>query len=292
MALLNMLRFKKHPSLHEGWSHSKDVAIKTTPSNDLKEAIALAFDEGAESPFELKQQIVNDITKLFEYNPTQKLIHNIDLDQWANYVWNRLPTIVKNILQVHQRIYLCGGSILKHLIASKNGWLKSDYDLFYHKDYHPAVKLYLPGATSTASIYGNLTEKQNIELINKFMVHEAYNHKVYAKYGKFSLNTIQLSKLVTRPSEITDNFDLQMCQIALYWQPSSALNNYEESKPKIIASDNTICDILQRRINLSQKFKETQDPEQSYPMLIKRIKKYIQRGFHDNTRLVEQGILN
>ena len=239
----------------------------SVPLDQIKSSLETAFDEGAESPYSLKDQIVERLyNSLARSSAEPQLIKKVNADLTAKLICKTIPTIIQTML-VNTRLALCGGSILKHMISPNFGWKSSDYDIFgYYKDIE-TIKLNEKTEKKRVNPYGSLGAAQHI----------SYTKKITTKTptGECIINLIALDKKMP-PDLIIEKFDLQMCQIALI---------INDNGSKLIASPQTFDDIVARRINLStyQKGRPFDNPN-----ICDRIKKYIKRGFHDQTKLVQK----
>lgn len=226
----------------------------------IRQLLSEAFDEGCESPYDLKEEILDGLVKKAQ-NFENPIANSVDTEEAARYIHKNINPSIRFLLQQHKKdLWLAGGGVLRILfnqnIARRDSWRNSDNDLFHQK----------------TSIYSTLKQQYIIYASSGYFLKDI--SKVYLmELGNKKVNLIT-SKCNMR--KIIDTFDLTICQIAFYYD--------ENLKPTIYVKEKPWSDIIQYRIciNKSKSANITASCQ-------RRITKYINRGFRDTTGLVDKG---
>lgn len=227
------------------------------PDSALKALLREAFDEGAESPYDLREEAVNRISEKGGAIHLQRPV--LEDQTWlggpfARQLAESLPVPVKKLLKVDQT-YLCGGSILRTMLNQEKMW-DGDWDIFCTE-----------AAFSAAQFDEVRTQEVNLA--------DEYQTKNYRgkTFGLTHPINVIVSDTFTSPEAILKTFDLTIVQWALKAADNKVmLKTYRQS----------IIDTVLGQIHLVRSSLATQ------PKTKQRIAKYVERGFRDCTGICEQ----
>jgi hypothetical protein len=227
--------------------------------NAISEVIAMAFEEGYRSPYEVKPAVVESLLRLYESKIAIKL-ESSSFQEMAGVIYGYIPQALKQILS-HNGVWLCGGAVIRLLCDPENSsgsWRNSDYDLYCTLD---VLK----------------------DVANTFGIHLAMDNKKYpaiagdeqfktyrAEHQDMSLNFI-VSNTFTGPAECIKDFDLSVVRFAFSASP----------KPELFGTKDAYIDLCMGQVRLVNPYDKKAK--------VARIKKYVRRGFRDVTGIVEKG---
>lgn len=233
------------------------VPDKTAPT--LKTLLLQAFDEGASSPCDLRESIVDALLKDVPEGQMNKLP---DLERMTKTIAEYLPPPIREVVK-YQNIWLCGGGVL-HVLCNphardfKDSWKNSDWDFF-----------------CAPKMFDNWYNQSNqLRQLNVNKTSDQYKFTNITGYIESHKVNFILSKEFTSPIGIISDFDLTLVQFAY-------------SEGSLTLGPNTWRDILAGQIRLTRPVGNTQVNK-----VANRVRKYISRGFRDCTGLVEQGLLS
>jgi len=242
--------------------------------SNLKQAVEEAFEEGTQSPCDLKDSVVDDLVKKFGSG-------GLDIDllskDAAIRVSNNAHDIIKEILTACNEVspnsaILTGGAIVRCLMRTKSdyrqNWSDSGNDMFidtavinFLKDYCGS-KNYKLGRSSSRRI--NRPHPLGLRDWNFKISDSKY---ISILEGQFSNNIENMTK----------HNDLTISQFAFYKENKSF---------KIHGSEESWHDLMHNLIRFSKNY----SPEKEEGKSVRRkVVKYIRRGFRDTTGTVEQG---
>lgn len=215
---------------------------------DIKSALSQAFDEGIESPYELKDAVIDRLVKAVD----KKTINTQQFEYGASFwIQDHINPVVKKILQITD-CCVAGGYVLKTLvcpIGPANLW-RGDVDVFVHKRNIDklAAKYFL----------GSITNNYNDDKI------EGIYHIKDKTVGWVQVIVHRYQSNM----DLIKSFDLSVCQAAysIYNQPRF------EFTPEFMDS------YLKKTIKLNPNIQQT-------ATTVDRIVKYIKRGFADQTSI-------
>lgn len=220
--------------------------------------VSEAFEEGARSPYEMKQYVVDELLVKLQSNlsPGSKAGN---LQEVANIIAKALPAPVRSIVTNHEA-WLCGGSVLRAIVDPLNktaAWKTSDYDIYCTLE---QFKLMPVQAEEDDKHYMNKNKEQ---------------FKTYRTVWQGCELNVIVAPQYTNPLHILQDFDLSIVKFAYSERPKPTLVTYRQSW----------VDVCTGQIHIA-------DPKNRTPQTVNRIKKYIKRGFRDCTGLVETGLLS
>lgn len=229
--------------------------------NALSEVIAMAFEEGYRSPYEVKPAVVETLMRQYEAKAAVKL-ESASFQEMAGVIYNFMPQHLRQILS-HAGVWLCGGAVVRLLCDPENNtasWRNSDYDLYCTPDV-------LKEVAKTFAIQLNTDNKKYPP------VAEADDFKTFrTEYHGMVLNFI-VSPTFTTPAECIKDFDLTIVRFAFSASPNPVLHGTKEA----------FIDLCMGQIRLVNPYDNKSK--------VTRIKKYVRRGFRDVTGIVEKGVL-
>ena len=177
----------------------------------LEEIISKAFDEGADSPYDLKDDIVSSLV-----DETGHLGHQTNkIEKFKERAQKHIsiPSLLLSLMKLnHGNVWLAGGAILYKLIKPTyhvdKAWQNRDFDLFCNPEGHVRLKSQL-----------NKLNKNNVPTYNN----EKYKNTFDKQFGSIERYKINgLSKTVNvivgdfeNINTIFESFDLTICQIAI-----------------------------------------------------------------------------
>lgn len=270
---------------------------KQSPLNDiLKTSLLKAFDEGSESPFDLREATVNKILKstnkkINEAKDSDKVtsvsIPAPDLLLLRNAILIHLPKFVTELTSTLKKSWITGGCIPRFLTFRRNltgsMWSESDIDIYVPSDIDIPKILKLGTA---ACEFSEVTNKEYTQ----------YNKNIGNKIQKIYMSRMASSTLnlitgdFSTIDDVWDSFDFRFLQTGLEFQVSE---NKETTCNYIINSTRSWEDLVLRRICLTPSYvKAIHSKKVTVNISKKRIKKYIQRGFSDHTGIIEHNLFS
>ena len=283
---------------------NQDQALSRNTKDDekvefLRQGLLRAFDEGNESPYDLREGIVENILRDMDLEAKKKRSQPDQgiADLLCSYIDQKLPIRIKHILKQSEKIWLCGGSIIRVLIQSKaakspigdpwtlldtsqSGWLNSDWDFFCGEDElkkeSRAFAEYEVTPYPAGKNYIDSSLRRNIKRV----------YSAFGQNGKYK-NGRPINIIISDFNSISDilcGFDLQCIQIGF---------SYKAGHPKLqVASAEVLTDILLGLIRLNPEINFNKLSSRQKDKTMGRVRKYIGRGFRDLTGLEEQGLLS
>lgn len=240
----------------------------------ISEALSEAFDEGAQSPYEFKEDTINAISKKIK---TGKLNTGLLTAEAIPRLKNNIHSYVLNILKRYpNEIALAGGSIARCLLRIdsnfKHAWRTSDYDIYVNENIFNSLKEDLKSHhTSFRKALSSSNEYKDISIKNVWVAkHAACKRRIQFIEGNY--NSI---------ADMVANYDITICQFAFYYNQNKEWALY--------AAPNVWQDFMDGVIRLNNLYKKGIHKGTSINGTKKRIIKYIYRGFRDTTGLVEKG---
>ena len=228
----------------------------------LKKILRKAFNEGAEAPFDLREEIVESLSNKINLNNSIQgnPLEPIDPElakRIATEIDKNLNNHIKELLKIAP-CWLCGGSALEPLIVGNAKTWKNDYNFF-------------------------CSDINQIPFIGIQLEHINYGNDTTCWSYNENGNKIQIisSEQYLNPITVINKFDLSICQIAFWYDGS----------PNVFVYKNTWQDIILGQIKYIGIKPIDELSQQNLNKLIARIHKYISRGFRDCTGLIEKGIV-
>lgn len=252
---------------------TNEEKIKKKPKLKLKEALLKAFDEGSESPYDLREQIVAKIEKRTKDNSDNSITYsNLKIIRIGQKICDTIKHKMNHSaegLQVYNAMdgiyYLAGGSIIRSIVDSKNastGWNNQDLDVFCKEN-------------SAIPLLDSLPFVQTNEIPNYFGDFKN-NIKSY-RYKQINLIIGNFDSIW----DIFKDFDFNFLCIGFDLKKQ----HNEDGVQNFYYRDHTvISDLINRKI--------TKNPLSDRPIKKGRIQKYISRGFSDGTYMIEKPIYN
>lgn len=228
----------------------------------IRQMLCKAFDEGSESPCDLKDDIINTLMEKVDSGSL------IEIDEFkknvTNYIENSVSQTIVQFFTASSgsKIWCAGGRILRTILGAN--WPTSDCDIYCN----PKGLAYLA----------------NKFKFKKLMTSYQHNNKLLQFYSTKVRNIGVVHLMLCKyenAEKLIEDFDLSICQICV---------GYDNGKFILHGTNEFWRDLWQNQINLSEKCKQNfgqgvYQPEKIMP----RIKKYISRGFRDRTGIIEQG---
>lgn len=289
MQSLRLSRFTPANSNQDSFKLNKD---KFNLSQTLELYLTKAFEEGLESPYDLKDEIVTELVEklnkiiISEQTPSinyhENVVNTLPVDI-ANKLLYYLPKSIRETLQRSSKIFFSGGGLVRLLIDSNspNAWNDSDWDIFISDEvfwpklpiassYHFKQSLKPYGDTHNHRIFHNKISKTyyNDKRISSQTPNNKYSGQINLIIGKF--NCLQ---------DVLNCFDFTFLQTGLYVD-DSGVAVYKALSPSCLN------DLLDRNIKLSNNSRLVNSQCKD------RVKKYITRGFKDSTYIVEKGFIS
>lgn len=229
---------------------------------DLKTALEQAFDEGSQSPYDLRDSIVQELLKQVPSAsyPTMS-------QKYLKSMYNCLPLPIIEILK-STPCYLSGGSLLKLLVdVSGDQWNDSDWDIFCDQANFKQL-----------SCYNKLLKVLKSDYEDKNWGNYVYNipHKAIPGFKiRPDLNINVIVGDFKTVASIVNTFDIRLLQMAL-WIQDKKLYFFTYNKAWEDFNRNVLI-LNDASIHSTSKTHN-------------RVKKYITRGFRDQTGLIESPI--
>jgi hypothetical protein len=255
----------------------------------LRDCLTKAFDEGAESPYDLKESIVDGIEREIQERVTvhleseqrQKTQRTASvfpkLEEIVDAISPQIPDIIKESMRASNRCFLAGGKITKMLIRpnrytpTMHAWRESDWDLFVHTD--DAQKLPVLHCSETP-IY----EKNGP--YDKFDRGNRITSVYYAKIKNLNLVNV-IAGNYNKLEDVLESFDFRFLQMGAYYDSNEQLQFR-------VLTPQAWFDLMHNIIHYQDKSKIE---NRGSDLAIQRVAKYVARGFRDCTGLTEKGIL-
>lgn len=247
-----------------------DIDIKV-----LQQKLSQAFDEGNESPYDLKEGIIRDILKEFE-KPTFGKPTIPSHEQIVQQLNKTIPPEIKQIMlnsTPSTPIFLSGGSLIKTLLQT-NAWNSDNWDFYTSWNGFENMKRHV----SSIKIKTRASYHNSKNQISK-RIAATFSGYANSKKGPFLYKIDTIVGNYLKPQDVVEDFDFTFLQCVCYYDAKGTIK-FE------IMNQQTMSDLLHNVIRLSPKIKTTNSDTKQ------RVLKYIKRGFRDCTGLVETGLLN
>jgi len=276
-----------YPTIRRKAPDLSELSPLTLMAADLKATLGTAFDEGAESPYELRDGVVRGLLKKLDEkkkDTSQKMpLSQEAKDCIARGIHLAIPEVVADNLKVANRVWLAGGRIPQLLINvnEKYGiWGCPDWDIFCHSDV--AMKLPIAGTmvAKDSQRYANLRKVNN--KINGVFQATHYYKTPSGATGAIALNII--TGKFMGPEDVINSFDFKFLQ---------ATFSFIDGKPRFQVYPDAWHDLLYGIIRFTENVTPSAPKKGNtgFEAKAKRITKYVRRGFRDCTGTVCKGIL-
>lgn len=262
----------------KGIKEKKSKASEKDENDENLEAfveknISEAFDEGNESPYDLKDVIVESITRKITSKLSEKEQSNDGLSismpnkkekfLIIEQVYNALPVVVKRAMRESPKCFFSGG-MLASILIGKTFDLSCDYDLFVDTQDEAKVKKAIAPYTSPIHTLGPSSydgEK-----------YKNYYLKIDGEKTKHSKINI-ISGDFNSFKDVVESFDFSFLQMA------ANFNSFGSRLEFNILNKEAWKHLILRVICFSKSFKKDKKSKKQ----ILRIEKYKMRGFYDAT---------
>lgn len=267
----------------------------------LTSGLERAFDEGAESPYDLRDDTIRDIltemndraaqeTKAIEDKRKTKIQGSIEFNDITDAIESAIPEPVRSLLQSTEKCWLAGGAIPRILLKSNaDTWKNSDNDIFIHKgklSIKHVKELSLKEVTKDTGPYASPDGRFHHKRIRSMWECDAIHSHMKSHHNPQKLNVI--SGDYNSLLDVLTTFDFTFLQCGFYYE-KNADGAY---LPRFsIMNLQTYADLMHNVIRLTPAAKSNAESLRKIGHLKGRIKKYIKRGFRDCTGLVERGLL-
>ncbi len=273
---------------------ASDIQKNHTKSKDeevldfLRSNLLKAFDEGHESPYDLRESVVEELLKVMDTTVAAKRqIENMrgmqsvadipNQRQITESVIEGIPSAILGWMTLDSKIWLCGGSIIKLLIrpSALKSWNGSDWDLFCSESAWQKLPFWKNNGAGNDSLtvgnpYDGLMYDNKKIKSTWCCTPKGFRQPINIIVGNFD-----------SISDVYDSFDFRFLQMGCSID-GDILN-------LSIGSMESWVDLTQNIIRWNDKVSnKTKNSDQAR----KRIIKYINRGFRDGTGVVEKGILS
>jgi len=257
-----------------------------TLSSVLRESLIRAFDEGTESPYDLKDSIIDGIERdiqdrvlaQLEAKQSQRKETALpDPDIIVKAIDKHLPAIIKECLKSSTRCYLAGSRIVRLLTRPKSPilmhWRNTDWDLFVHKD----------DAQNLPVMHnGNILEKGG--KYDKFDGGNRISTVYYTTVEKIGLVNV-IAGNYNKLEEVLQSFDFQFLQMGAFY-------NADGQPQFAILTAQAWYDLMHNIIRFQPKIGlNSLSRSGQIESATMRVAKYVARGFRDCTGLCENGVL-
>jgi len=274
--------------------------------DQLRSLLLKAFDEGAESPYDLRENIVNSLIGEVIEHSKEEDDRFVELKGFYRMsVVSNLPEVITKAL-LTSNAWLCGGAVLNCMInANLKTWTEnSDWDLFCNEEdfgklsHFCNVQINSPRPSSVMprpgwhddNAWGDgrdddfMSELQNVINVTDDDYNFAEGLEVWSGVMRGLDQTVQVIKgNFATFGDIVRNFDLALVQVGIRHQKDSGF--------QLVATKEAWDDMTQGIIHFAKNFNYQSCKARQRDKTKKRIIKYIRRGFRDGTRIVETGIL-
>ena len=265
-----------------------DVPKKRTKSKDdevldfLRSTLLKAFDEGNESPYDLRENIVEELLKEIDTEAAGRQMKNMqevksvadipNQQQITEHVIKGIPPVLLEWMMLDKNIWLCGGCIIRLLTkpTALKAWNGTDWDLFCSVSASKKLPCWMDAANmSRGESYGGL---YNDKKIGATWYYQPKNLRRPVNIITGNFRNI---------GDVYDGFDFRFLQMGCFVDGGTM--NFS------VKSVESWVDLTQNVIRWSDKVSSS---AKSGDKARKRIIKYINRGFRDGTGVVEKGILS
>ena len=241
----------------------------------LREALSEAFDEGVESPYDLKDDTIERIVhragqKIGEENTN--ILSDGHKMALMDGLFSQCPSTITEILETGHRVWLSGSQIVRMLLGHPSNtqhWIKADWDIFCHKD-----------DLKNLSIYKSLQRGPQNEYTHA-KIDNTFHCWVSNDGGKYSAHINVVAGNFEKAEDVVKGFDFQFLRNAYYFDSIWRLHMEKEAWSDL--KDGII------RLNPNRSYDH---PTCGKLMKLRdRVFKYIGRGFRDYTSIIENGPL-